>query len=443
MGLSIQLALRILFTQKRIFAEIHGESGKPALSTVRPFRGIRPRPELAGKIAAPPYDVLTSDEARERVKDNPISFLRVNKPEVDFPPDTPPYSKNVYERGKNNFNALITNGNMFQDKMHCFYLDELTWQGQSQIGLVAVLALDEYESGIIKRHEHTRPDKVRDRAEHMMTVGAQVGPVMLAFRTQKNIVELFEQLSSARPETEFDSEGVRHRVWVIDEVEAIKKLEAAFDGVANLYIADGHHRSESAAEVRRIMKAANPLHTGRESYNYFLGIIFPSSQMRIMPYYRIISELNGTKPETLFDRARTHFELSESIMPVTPESNNVFGVYAEGKWHKLTAKKGTFDTASPTGSIGSAILEETFLKPYLGITDVRQDSRVDFVGGIRGLAELERLVNSGKYKMAFSIHPVSIDQLLEVADAGEIMPPKSTWFEPKLKSGLIVHSIIE
>ncbi len=409
------------------------------MSTVRPFRGLRPIPELAGKIAAPPYDVLTSDEARERVKNNPISFLRVNKPEVDFPTNTPVYSQEVYEKGKKNLEALVTGGQMVQDKNPNLYLHQLTWRGQSQIGLVALFSLDDYESGIIKRHEHTRPDKVRDRAEHIKAVGAQVGPVMLAFRTQDEIVSMFEKLSSGRPDSEFESEGVRHSIWVIDELDAIKKLESAFTKVPNLYIADGHHRTESAAEVRRNVRAANPHHTGRESYNYFLGVVFPSTQMRIMPYYRVISDFNGTKLDNLFNRARSKFDFSETKKPVEPESNNVFGVYTDGKWYKLKAKKGTFDTASPTGSIGSVILEETFLKPYLGISDVRKDSRVDFVGGIRGLGELERLVDSGEYKMAFSVHPVTIDQLLKVADAGEIMPPKSTWFEPKLKSGLIVH----
>lgn len=409
------------------------------MSTVRPFQGLRPRPELAGKIAAPPYDVLSSDEARVRVKDNPISFLRVNKPEVDFPPDTSIYSKEVYERGKKNFEALITGGHLIQDKKPCLYLHELTWRGKSQIGLVATLSIDEYESGVIKRHEQTRPDKVNDRAEHMLALSAQVGPVMLAFRSQEDIVKLFEKLSSGSPNTEFESDGVQHRVWVIDDPNEIKKLETAFAQVPNLYIADGHHRSESAAEVRRKMRAANPNHTGRESYNYFLGVIFPSTQMRIMPYYRVISDFNGSKLDDILNQARGNFTFSESKNPLEPESNNIFGVYAEGKWYKLEAKNETFDTASPTGSIGSAILEKTFLKPYLGITDVRKDSRIDFVGGIRGLAELERLVDSGKYKMAFSIYPVTIDQLLKVADAGEIMPPKSTWFEPKLKSGLIVH----
>ncbi len=409
------------------------------MSTIRPFRGLRPRPELAVKIAAPPYDVLSSDEARERVKDNPISFLRVNKPEVDFPPDTPIYSKEVYEQGKKNFETLVSSGQMVQDKKPSFYLHELTWRGKTQIGLVATLSIDEYESGVIKRHEHTRPDKVNDRAQHMLALGAQVGPVMLGFRTQDEIIRLFEKLSSGQPDTEFESDEVRHRVWVIDDADAIKNLESAFAQVPNLYIADGHHRSESAAEVRRRMRAANPNHTGRESYNFFLGVIFPSTQMRIMPYYRVISDFNGSKLDSLFNQARGNFDFSESKIPMEPETNNVFGIYADGKWYKLEAKKGTFDAASPTGSIGSAILENTFLKPYLGITDVRKDSRIDFVGGVRGLGELERLVDSGKYKMAFSVHPVTIDQLLKVADAGEIMPPKSTWFEPKLKSGLIVH----
>ncbi len=409
------------------------------MSIVRPFQGLRPRPELAGQIAAPPYDVLTSDEARERVKNNAISFLRVNKPEVDFPPDSPAGSKEVYAQGEKNLETLMNSGRMVQDTKPGFYLHELTWQGQSQTGLVALCSLDEYESGLIKKHERTRPDKVNDRAEHMMTLRAQVGPVMLAFRTQSEIVKQFEELSSAAVDTEFESEGVRHKVWVVDDAKAITKLQSAFLKVPHLYIADGHHRSESAAEVRRRMKVINPKHSGRESYNYFLSVMFPSSQMRIMPYYRIVSDFNGRQLETVFSRAKANFEMCESGQAIQPEANNIFGLYSEGKWYQLQAKPGTFDAASPTGSIGSAILEETFLKPLLGIEDVRQDCRLEFVGGIKGLKELERLVDSGKYKMAFSVCPVTIEQLLKVADSGQIMPPKSTWFEPKLKSGLIIH----
>lgn len=409
------------------------------MSVVRPFKGLRPRPELAGQIAAPPYDVLSSDEARERIKTNPMSFLKVNKPEINFPPDTPGSSKQVFLKGKENLRAFIANKQMVQDPSPCFYLHRLEWQGKSMTGLVAICSLDEYESGVIKKHERTRPDKVNDRAEHIMTVGAQVGPVMLAFRTKDEIINLFNELCSASPNTEFTSDDVNHQVWVIDSNDAIVKLMSAFAKLPNLYIADGHHRSESASEVRRRMKADNPSHTGKETFNYFLAEIFPSSQMRIMPYYRIISDFNGTKLDSVFGKAQSNFEMSESQKAIEPEANNVFGLYSEGKWYKLKAKKGTFDSSSPTGSIGSAILEETFFKPLLGIEDIRKDSRVEFVGGIRGLDELERLVDSGKYKMAFSIHPVTVEQLLKVADAGEIMPPKSTWFEPKLKSGLIVH----
>lgn len=404
-----------------------------------PFRGLRPKPELASKIAAPPYDVLSSDEARDRVKNNPISFLRVNKPEVDFPPGTPAHSREVYEQGKQNLAALIAAGQMSQDDIPNFYLYQLTWQGKSQIGLVALFSLDEYESGVIKKHERTRPDKVIDRAQHMMTVGGQVGPVMLAFRTKPEIIGLFNELSSSKPEIEFESDGAYNKIWAIDNPNTNAKIQTAFANVPNFYIADGHHRSESAAEVRRRKKSANPAHSGTESYNYFLGVIFPSDQMRIMPYYRVISNFNGTKLETVFGQAKEKFDWHISDRPFQPESNNTFGLYSEGKWYKLEAKSGSFDPSSSTGSIGSAILEESFFKPILGISDVRQDSRVDFVGGIRGLSELERLVNSGKFKMAFSVCPVTIEQLLKVADAGEIMPPKSTWFEPKLKSGLIVH----
>ena len=409
------------------------------MSLVRPFRGLRPRPELAGKIAAPPYDVLSSDEARERVKNNPISFLRVNKPEVDFPSGSLPYGKEAYERGRENFESLISGGHMIQDKKPCFYLYELTWKGKSEIGLVALCSLDEYQAGRIKKHERTRPDKVNDRANHMMTVKAQVGPVMLAFRTKHEIVEFFEEFSSDSPDTAFTSEEVEHKVWVIDDESSINRLKAAFANVDYLYIADGHHRSESAAEVRRRMKESIPHHTGQESYNFFLGVIFPSDQMRILPYNRIVSNFNGIKIDNLFERARKNFEFNEAKVQVKPNTNDTFGLYTAGQWYQLKAKPGTFDASSLTASISSDILEKTFLNPVLGITDVRKDGRVDFVGGIRGLAELERLVDSGEYKMALSVSPVTVEQLLKVADAGEIMPTKSTWFEPKLKSGLIVH----
>lgn len=409
------------------------------MSTVRPFRGYRPRPELAGDIAAPPYDVLSSEEARAIVRNNSNSFLRVNKPEVDFPEGTTPYSKEVYSKGRKNLESLIATNKIIQDDSPCFYLHRLTWRGQSQTGLVALCSLDEFESSVIKKHERTRPDKVNDRAEHILAVGGQVGPVMMAFHTLDETLKLIEKLSSTAPDIEFESDNVQHQVWLIGDSKAIEKIQSEFSNIPNLYIADGHHRSESAAEVRRRKKAANSGHTGYESYNFFLAEIFPSSQMRIMPYFRIISDFNGTKLESLLSQARENFSLTSIDRPFQPQANNTFGFYTGGKWYQLEAKPGTFDPASPTGSIGSAILENVFFKPILGITDVRKDSRVEFVGGIRGLSELERMVNSGAYKMAFSVSPVTIEQLLKVADAGEIMPPKSTWFEPKLKSGLIIH----
>lgn len=406
---------------------------------VMPFRGLRPKPELADKIIAPPYDVLTSDEARQKVKDNPLSFLRVNKPEVDFPPNSSPYAKDVYERGSHNLRALISSRQMVQDEEFCFYLYQLTWQGKSQTGLVTLCSVDEYESGVIRKHELTRPDKVSDRADHIVALKAQVGPVMMAFRPEPEINTLFEKLTSVEPEIKVTSDDVEHKLWVIQNDANVKELQTLFASVPHLYIADGHHRSESAAEVRRRMKEANPKHTGKESYNFFLGVIFPGDQMRILPYNRVISDFNGNKLESLLERAKSSFEYSASDKSVQPESISSFGLYSEGKWYSLNAKQSSFDPASPTASIGSAILEKSFFGQVLGITDVRSDKRVDFVGGIKGLTELERLVDSGKYKMAFSVFPVTVEQLFAVADAGEIMPPKSTWFEPKLKSGMVVH----
>lgn len=409
------------------------------MSLVMPFRGLRPAPELAGQIASPPYDVLTTDEARTAAKDNALSFLHVNKPEICFPPDSQVDSGLIYERGSQNLRQFISKKQMVQDKEHCFYLYQLTWQGKSQTGLVALCSLDEYESGEIKKHERTRPDKVNDRANHIMALKAQVGPVMMAFRSNPNITALFENLTSRTPDVEFTADEVENKLWVIEDNNSVRKIQSAFAEIPNLYIADGHHRSESAAEVRKRMRNSSARHTGKESYNYFLGVIFPGDQMRILPYNRVISDFNGHHIDELLGKAETTFNYAKAKGSVEPESISSFGLYSEGSWYLLNAKEGSYDPKSVTGAIGSAILEKSFFDPVLGITDVRRDGRVEFVGGIRGLQELERLVDSGKYKMAFSVFPVTVEQLFAVADAGEIMPPKSTWFEPKLKSGLVVH----
>jgi len=410
------------------------------VSVVRPFRGLRPKPEFAGEVASPPYDVLSSDEAREMVKGHPNSFLRVNKSEVDFPPDTPAYSEVVYLKGKENLARLIAEGIMVRDTKASFYLYRLTWRDRSQTGLVALASVDEYDRGLIKKHEHTRPEKVSDRANHILTLEAQVGPVFTTFKHNDRIRSLFGDITSASPEFDFTSgDGVRHELWVVDLDKTVRAIEAAFGELGEMYIADGHHRSQSASEACRRLREQNPGYTGEEGFNFFMTVIFPDDELRILPYNRVVADLNGLSPEELLSKAGDHYEVSPHDGPVVPKENHQVGIYTDGKWYLLKAKEGTYETGDPAQSIDAAILTRNFLTPLLGIADIRTDKRIDFVGGIRGVEELVKLVDSDKYKIAFSMYPVTIEQLLEIADAGQVMPPKSTWFEPKLRSGMVVN----
>ncbi len=410
------------------------------MSIVRPFRGLRPRPEIAHEVASPPYDVLSSDEARELVKENPNSFLRVNKSEVDFPPDADTYGDVIYKKGKENLQRLVDEGIMIRDEKECFYLYRLTWKEKSQTGLVALVSVDEYDRGLIKKHEHTRPEKVDDRANHILTLEAQVGPVFSTFRHNDQIKTLFASLTSTPPKVDFTSDdGVRHELWVVDTDDSVAAVTGAFAALGELYIADGHHRSQSASEVCRRMREKNPGHTGKEIYNYFLNVLFPDDELRILPYNRVAADLNGLSADEILSKAGECFSVAAQNEPVNPQENHQIGVYVDSKWYALTVKDGTYDTGDPAESIDSAILTKNFLRPVLGIEDIRTDKRIGFVGGIRGVEELTKLVDSSKYKIACSLYPVTVGQLLDVADAGKVMPPKSTWFEPKLRSGMVVN----
>ncbi|RKX27847.1 MAG: DUF1015 domain-containing protein [Candidatus Zixiibacteriota bacterium] len=410
------------------------------MSIVRPFRGLRPRPEYAATVASPPYDVLSSDEARAMVKNNPNSFLRINKPEVDFESGVSLYSDEIYQRGKQNLQRLTDEGIMCRDEKQCFYLYRLTWMNQSQTGLVALTSCEEYNQGKIKKHEHTRPDKVNDRANHIQEVAAQVGPVFSIFRDNPYIQALFAGIVESPPDYDFTSEDdVRHEMWVVDNADIIDNLVTTFGKLDALYIADGHHRSAAASEVARRMKEQNPNHTGDEQYNFFLNVIFPDSELRILPYNRVVKGLNGMTTDELLTKLKDAFEVTPQPKAVDPEKPYHFGVLCQDKWYCLTAKEGTFDTSNPADSIDSAVLTANLLSPVLGIEDIRTDKNIDFVGGIRGVQELERLVKSGDFDIAFSLYPVTVSQLLAVADAGEVMPPKSTWFEPKLRSGMVIN----
>ncbi|OGC92834.1 MAG: hypothetical protein A2W25_01240 [candidate division Zixibacteria bacterium RBG_16_53_22] len=412
------------------------------MSIVRPFKGLRVKPELAKQVASPPYDVLDTKEARAIADDNPYSFLRVNKSELEFDDSVNPYSDEVYKRARENLQKFEREGALAQDPRPCFYLYRLTMSGRSQTGLVALTSVEEYDQGKIKKHEHTRPEKVDDRARHISIVGAQVGPVFSTFRKNDAIEGIFRRVTYTPTPTDFVADdGIRHELWVIDDDETIKEIEDTFAKLPCLYIADGHHRSESAAELGRRMRAANPGHTGQEPYNFFINVIFSERELTIMPYNRVVRDLNGLTCDQFLDKAREKFTVTPQKGEVNPQKLHTFGFYCDRKWYLLGAKPGAFDPDHVTKSIDASVLADNLIAPVLGITNPRTDKRIDFVGGIRGTRELVRLVDSGECKAAFSLYPTSIEQLLNVADRGEVMPPKSTWFEPKLRDGLVIYTL--
>jgi uncharacterized protein (DUF1015 family) len=411
---------------------------------VKPFRGLRPTPAFAAEVASPPYDVLSAREARELARGNPHSFLRVNRAELELGDDVDPYDEQVYRRGKQNLERLARDGIMVRDAEPCFYLYRLTMEGQRQTGLAALVSVDEYDRGKIKKHEHTRPEKVRDRADHIDYLQAQVGPVLTTFRHDEVIGRIFERLTvEAAPVDFVAADGVRHQLWVVDEASSIRELGDAFAAVPWLYIADGHHRSQSASEVCRRAREKDPGHTGDEPYHFFLTVAFPDRELTILPYNRVVKGLGGLTLEQVLEEASGRFHVTARDGDVKPSRPHCFGMYGGGRWHRLTAKEGSFDPGDPTGSIDAAILGANLIAPILGIARPGVDERVDFVGGIRGTGELVRLVDSGEYDLAFSLYATTVDQLLCVADASEVMPPKSTWFEPKLRSGMIVNLLTE
>ena len=413
------------------------------MAIVKPFRGLRPKPKFCKEIASPPYDVLSTEEARKIVKQNPKSFLRINKAELEFSDDMNPYSEAVYQRGKANLQQLIDNGLMIRDENPCFYVYRLTMDNRSQTGLVSLVSVDDYNNGLIKKHEHTRPEKVNDRADHIDFLDAQVGPVFTAYRFQEPIQRIFNTVTENTPSVDFvEDDTVRHEFWVIDDPDLQKGIISEFASFP-LYIADGHHRSQSASEVCRRKKEQNPHHTGEEGYNYFLNVIFSDSELTILPYNRVVRDMNGLTISEILKKTAHNFKISSVDGAVNPEELHTFGMYVEGNWFLLKAREGSFDPNDPTGSIDATILGDNFIAPILGIKDPKTDKRINFIGGIRGTKELIRLVNSGEYKLAFSLFPTSIKQLLDVADSGEVMPPKSTWFEPKLRSGMIVNMLTD
>lgn len=410
---------------------------------IRPFRGLRPIPEKISEIAAPPYDVLDSDEAREKVKDNPISFLHVNKPEIDLDPTINLYDSQVYAKGAENLKRLIADKILIQDKKPFFYIYKQKMGEHEQVGLVAVASVENYVQNKIKKHEHTRPDKELDRATHIDHLNAQAGPVFLTYRAQDEIDNLIKIGMNEEPTYEFVGDyDVVHTFYVVNDDELIQKIQTAFQKIEALYVADGHHRSAAAVRVRDKRKNVNPNHTGEESYNFFLSVIFPDSQMKILDYNRAVVDLNGNSTEEFLVKVKEKFDVEpHGPEAYHPEAHHTFGMYLKNQWYVLQAKENTFDAKDPIKRLDVSILQENLLNPILGIENPRTDERIKFIGGIRGLQELEKLVNGGKYAVAFALFPTSIDQLMAVADANEVMPPKSTWFEPKLRSGVVIHKL--
>ncbi len=405
---------------------------------IRPFRALRCTPDSAATVASVPYDVVDTTEARRLAEGNPTSFLHVVRSEIDLPKGTDPYSDAVYEKAGENLQMLISSGQMVREDGPSLYAYRMTVDGQAQVGLLAGCSIDEYESGLIKKHELTRRDKEDDRTRHMLALGAQPGPVLVAYKDAPAIDELLAGVVEAPPLLACDSEtGVRHEVWRIADVD---RVVTAFAEVACAYIADGHHRSASAARAREQLRSANDQHTGREEYNSFLSALFPASQMKIRAYNRVVTNLNGHSPDEVLKLAAERFEVGESASPV-PREPRRFCIYLDGKWYELVAKQQIVDESDPVKSLDCSILHEHFMAPILGITDIRTDPRIKFVGGIRGTDALAEAVDKAGTGVAFSMYATSIEQLMAIADAGQIMPPKSTWFEPKLRSGLVVHLI--
>jgi uncharacterized protein (DUF1015 family) len=411
------------------------------LAEIRPFPGIRPRPDLAAKVASPPYDVISSDEARAMAAGNRYSFLHVVKAEIDLGPGIDIHSDLVYQKSAENFRKLIDEGILLQDPAPCFYIYRITMGQHSQWGVMVGASVDEYKRGAIKKHELTRRDKEDDRARHVEILRANAGPVLFTYRSRDNISKLVHELCEKEaPVYDFvASDEVRHLLWVISVPEDVKRLRAAFSTVDSLYVAYGHHLTASAYRVREIFKKKNPRHTGEEAYNYFLAVLFPDNELKIMGYNRVIRDLGGLSADEFLKRVSEKFHLSAAA-EAEPDGPRRFGMFLDGKWYRLEARAGSFSADDPVGSLDVSILQENLLSPLLGITDPRTDNRIDFVGGIRGTDELERRC-SQDMRLAFALFPVSVAQLMAIADSGLIMPPKSTWFEPKLRSGVVVRSL--
>lgn len=412
------------------------------MAIFKPFKAIRPVAEKAAAVAALPYDVMNSDEAREMVKDNPYSFLHVDKAEVDLDKSIDLYDKKVYLKARENLDKLVTDGVCKEDAEPCIYIYRQIMNGRSQTGLVGCTAIDDYINNIIKKHELTRADKEADRINHVDYCDANTGPIFLTYREDDFINDLVEKWKAEHePVYDFVADGVGNTVWVIDCPETIAVLTEKFAAVDYLYIADGHHRAASAVRVGKMRREQNPGYTGEEEFNFFLAVLFPRNELEIMDYNRVMKDINGYTSEEFMAKIAEVFDVEKvGKEAYKPEAKHTFGMLLDGDWYKLTAKEGTFDPNDPVDQLDVSILQNKVIDPIFGIEDPRTDKRIDFIGGIRGLGELERRVNTDM-RIAFSMYPTTLDDLMDIADADQIMPPKSTWFEPKLMSGLFIHKL--
>jgi uncharacterized protein (DUF1015 family) len=408
------------------------------VAVIQPFRALRPPADRVAEVASPPYDVVNTEEARSLAADNPLSFLHVSRPEIDLPEGTDLYSDTVYRKAADNFEKLTRECPLFEEETPGLYLYRLIMNGHEQTGLVACCAVDEYDNNKIRKHERTRPDKEDDRTRHMLTLKSQTGPVFLTYRALPDIDTMVLETTATAPLYDFTSpDGVQHTIWhAPDPVRFVQ----AFREVPLLYIADGHHRAASASRARRDLMERSFGHTGDEDYNFFLTVIFPDNQLQILPYNRIVRDLNNLTAGEFFLKVKTKFDVTEDAPP-TPASPGRFSMYFVKRWYGLTLKNAPAPSTDPVASLDVSLLQDHLLDPILGIKDVRTDKRIDFIGGIRGTKELEQLVGSSQAAVAFSLYPTTIEDLLRVSDADGIMPPKSTWFEPKLRDGILIHNI--
>ncbi|MFZ2398174.1 MAG: DUF1015 family protein, partial [Smithella sp.] len=412
------------------------------MALVLPFKAVRPQQKFVSQVAALPYDVMTREEGQKAVWGNALSFMHVEKSEIDVPDNTKSNDGLIYQTAKRNFTQMVEKGVLIQDKSPCFYIYRQKMGPQVQTGIVGLMSASEYDAGKIKKHELTRKDKEEDRIRHVDTVNAQTGPVFISYRERKNLNKIVDEITAASPEYDFTAEdGVQHTVWRVDGAKQIDKIRKEFSEVESLYIADGHHRAAAAATIAGNRRSQDKSNVSVKEYESVLAVFFPHTQLKVMDYNRAVKDLNGLTPGEFIEKISACFTVSKNFTARSPEQLHDFGMYLGDEWYKITVKKGVYNENDPVASLDAAILQDHLLFPVLGIKDPRVDDRIKFIGGIRGMDELEKLVNKDGFAVAFSLYPTSMEQIIKVADAGAIMPPKSTWFEPKLRSGIFVHKL--